>query len=77
MLPKIVAELWSNNESNETLDSQFKQHVLVYVKEETPDVDQWRNNILQLVGGTHHVQCAYNQFPLIPTNAKPGKKEKC
>ena len=72
----IVAELLSRNENDDS-SSYFEQHILVYIKEETVDVDKWRLKILQSVGGSPHVQCGCNLFPLIPTNAQRGKKQKC
>ena len=65
----------ANNSDHAEYD--FLQHVLVYVKEETLDADQWKLKILESLGGKTHVQCACNNFPLIPTNAQKGEKGQC
>ena len=50
---------------------------MVYVKEQSPDVDKWRLAILGSFGGKVNVQCMVHQFPLIPAKGKEEKKKGC
>ena len=73
----VVESLINDAQYNESDPPYFYQHVLVYIKTTTPDVDQWRLQMFKSLGGKIFVQCQCNQFPLIPTNIRPEKKEKC
>ena len=59
-------------EANNTQSSScaFSQPVLIYVKEEKFDVDQWELKVFESLGEKIHVQYAHNNFSSIPTNAQ-------
>ena len=72
-----VAHISHLSADSESADDHFLEHVLVYVRVRSMDIDIWRLKILQSMGGQVHVRCACNKFPLIPTNARKDSKQKC
>lgn len=57
-----LSEIFFDMEHDESNSSHFVQHILIYVKEENTDVDQWKLKILKSMGGKTHVQCECNDF---------------
>ena len=73
----VLSKIQHCNFNDESSFNTFEQHVLTYVKEEAPDIGQYKLKILESIGGQTHVRCTCNQSSFIPTNAVKGNKKNC
>ena len=55
----------------------FLQFVAVYAQPDDKNVERYKLDLLQTMGGKGHVRCKCNNFPFIPTPAGKGQKKKC